>query len=147
MNQVQKKRLARELPDGLSGVSALLVVLWVMGFVQRQMITQGWHILLGVLVWINAACVCIRILRPLLRRSGKRLPSRPDCWLLFVVTLNSLLLGGAVTLSVPRDSLYWVLFTAMLLSIAQGISSSARMLQLVLDVRSGGVQRLTRTDR
>ena len=147
MNQVQKKRLARELPDGLSGVSALLVVLWVMGFVQRQMITQGWHILLGVLVWINAACVCIRILRPLLRRSGKRLPSRPDCWLLFVVTLNSLLLGGAVTLSVPRDSLYWVLFTAMLLSIVQGISSSARMLQLVLDVRSGGVQRLTRTDR
>ena len=80
MNQVQKKRLAYELTDGLSGVFSLLVVLWVMGFVQEQMLAQGWHILLGMLAWINAACVYFRILRSLLRRGEKRLPSRPDCW-------------------------------------------------------------------
>ncbi len=147
MNQVQKKRLALGLTEGLSGVFSLFVVLWVMGFVQGQMLTQGLHILLGMLVWVNAACVYARILRPPLRRAEKRIPSRPDCFLLGVVTFNSLLLAGAVMLSVPRDNLYWVLFTAMLLSIVQSIFSSERMLRLVLDARSGGVQRLTKTDR
>ncbi len=146
MNQVQKKRLAYELTDGLSGVFSLLVVLWVMGFVQEQMLTQGWHILLGVLAWINAACVYFRILRPLLRRGEKRFPSRPDCFLLGVVTLNTLLLAGIITHVVPPGGLYAVMCVAMLLSIVQSIFSVARMLRLALDIRSGGVQRLTKTD-
>ena len=149
MNQVQKKRLALALglTEGISGLSSLLVVLWVMGFAQEQMLAQGWHILLGGLVWLNTLCVSVRILRPCLRRAEKHWPSRPDCIRLVVIILNSLLLAGVIFRIVSQGCLYVTLCFAIGLSIVQGIFSIATLVNLRLYIRSGGVQRTSKIDR
>lgn len=114
---------ALDLPEIISGILVLLVVLWeacfaqmATGQVERAMFMEGSHLILCGLVWFNSAVVLIHFAAELMRQ---RMPSRFLWWQLATGAVASLVFSGGVWDFLPS----WSFLISLLLSFLLGTYS------------------------
>lgn len=121
--QKQRPYRALELPEIISGILALLVVLWeacfarmASGQAELAMFMEGSHLILCGLVWFNTLVVLIHFATELVR---KHRPSRFLCWQLVTGLVASLVFTGGLWRFLP----IWTFFASLLLSFLLGTYS------------------------
>ncbi len=119
---------ALELPEIISGMLVLFVVLWeacfepmATGRIERDVFVKGTHLALCGLVWFNTAAVFLHFLTQLVH---KRWPGRFLWWQLIVGGVASFVFSGGVWSFLPTQA-YWV---SLLLSLVLGAFSFVNIL-------------------
>lgn len=125
-NRVRQNR-ALELPEIISGILVLGVVLWEACFepkaedaVTLKLFTEGIHLILCGLVYFNTLSVLSNVVSMLFRR---RAPNRALCWQLGVGLTASFVFSGGVWDFLPVHA-YWV---SLLLGLVMGVFSIVNM--------------------
>ncbi len=129
-----------ELPEIISGMLVLFVVLWeacfenmASGQVARHVFLEGTHLILCGLVWFNTLVVLIHFVSELLRR---RAPSRFLWWQLLVGLVASFVFSGGVWHFLPGQA-YLV---SLLLSAVMGCFSFVNIAAYWREQRRGPVR-------
>ncbi len=124
----ERQYRALELPEIISGMLVLFVVLWVACFepmtgggVERDVFLNGAHLILCGLVWFNTAAVILHFGTQLYHRHR---PGRFLWWQLGVGVLASFVFSGGVWSFLPQQA-YWV---SLLLSSIMGAFSFVNIL-------------------
>ena len=124
----ERQYRALELPEIISGMLVLFVVLWeacfepmASGSVARDVFLKGTHLILCGLVWFNTAAVFLHFLTQAFHR---RWPGRFLWWQLSVGGIASFVFSGGVWSFLPTQA-YWV---SLLLSLVIGAFSFVNIL-------------------
>ena len=124
----ERQYRALELPEIISGMLVLFVVLWeacfepmASGSVARDAFLRGTHLILCGLVWFNTAAVFLHFLTQAFHR---RWPGRFLWWQLTVGGVASFVFSGGVWSFLPTQA-YWV---SLLLSLVIGAFSFVNIL-------------------
>ncbi len=136
----ERQYRALELPEIISGMLVLLVVLWVACFepmtgvgVERDVFVNGAHLILCGLVWFNTLAVLLHFMTQLYHH---RSPGRFLWWQLGVGLLASFVFSGGVWNFLPLQA-YWV---SLLLSSVMGAFSFVNILAYRRARRSSSVR-------
>lgn len=119
----ERQYRALELPEIITGLLAMLIVLWEVCFAglangtsELEMFEKGLHLLLCGVVWLNTAIVLLHFLTKLLHRQH---PGRFLVWQLITGLIASCIFWGGIRQALP-DHAFPV---SMLLSFTIGIYS------------------------
>ena len=130
-----KQYRALELPEIISGMLVLGIVLWEACFepkaedeVSLRLFKEGIHLILCGLVWFNTLCVLTHCVARIVRRCT---PSRYLCCQLFLGLLSSFVFSGGVWNFLP-DFAYWV---SLLLALIMGLFSVMNTVSYVRESR------------
>lgn len=125
-----------ELPEIISGVLVLLVVLWKAGFEslasgqeEKALFTEGTHLLLCGLVWFNTLAVLTHFLKELTRKAA---PSRFLWWQLATGMLASFAFSGGLWGFLPPQS-FWI---SLAMSFMLGAFSCVNIGSIIREWRS-----------
>lgn len=130
-----RQNRALELPEIITGLLALCIVLWEICFdrkgedeVTRRVFTHGIHLVLFGVVGFNTLIVLLRVAAALIH---KRLPSRMLGWQLGVGLAASFVFAGGVWEFLPSPT-YWV---SLLLGLIMGFFAIINFVTTVRETR------------
>lgn len=136
----ERQERALELPEIISGMLVLFVVLWEACFEPmvtdvggRSVFVKGSHFVLCGLVWFNTAAVMLHFVAQLRRRVW---PGRFLWWQLIVGGVASFVFSGGVWNFLPTQA-YWV---SLLLSLVMGAFSFVNILAYRRERRRAAVR-------
>ncbi|MBQ2379442.1 MAG: hypothetical protein II295_03520 [Akkermansia sp.] len=138
--QHERQYRALELPEIITGLLAMLIVLWEACFAglangptEQEMFEKELHLLLGGVVWLNSLIVLLHFITKLLHREH---PGRFLIWQLLTGIVASLVFWGGIQQALPELAF----LVSMMLSFIIGIYSFITIRVLAL-----ARQRQTRT--